>query len=178
MARHIVVIGLMGSGKTTVGRLIASSLGWPYRDNDSGLRRLTGHSAAWVQEQRGADELHRLEGDVLDADLAKDRSSVIAAAASSVLDPALRARLTELALVVWLRAEPAILAARARPGGRHRPLPHEDAQALLEAMDRERAPLYRELADLEVDVGELTPARAAAAVLANVNARRRAHAVR
>ncbi len=145
---HIVLIGMMGVGKTTTGRLLAARLGWDFWDNDEALTAATGCTAAEVQRASGADALHETENRLLREALTRTGPTVFAAAASVVLDPeALRDATT-----VWLRATDALDAERiARSGQHHRPLP-ADAAGALRRLNDSRRPLYEGVADIIVDV--------------------------
>src|SRR5687767_9702466 len=114
-ARHIVVVGLMGSGKSTVGRALAEHLGLAFLDNDELLEARCGRTAAEVQDAGGRAELHRLEAEVLCEALARPQPCVVTAAASVVEDDAALARL-EHHQVVWLRASDEVLIARVEAG--------------------------------------------------------------
>lgn len=145
---QIVLIGMMGVGKTTVGRLLAGRLGWDFWDNDEALGETMGETAAQVQRTEGQLELHRVEDELLRLALRTHTRTVFAAAASVVLDPDVLGG----ALTVWLRAsterEASNLAASTQ---HHRPLPDEPAAAL-RALQEQRLPLYTRLADITVDV--------------------------
>lgn len=147
-------MGLMGSGKTTTGRLVAAESGRPFVDCDAALVERVGRPAAEIARARGMDELHRLEAEVLADALARRAPSVITAAASTVDDASARAALGS-ALVVWLRADPAVLAPRAATES-HRPL-GDDIVAQLGAQAAQRDELFAEVADIVVDVAR-TPA--------------------
>jgi shikimate kinase len=145
---QVVLIGMMGAGKTTVGRLLAHRLGWDFWDNDEALRRATGRTAAEEQRLGGADGLHATENRLLREALTGEKPTVFAAAASVVLDPeTLRGVVT-----VWLRASAAREAENiAHSRQHHRPLP-ADAASALERLSEARLPLYVRLADITVDV--------------------------
>ena len=153
VSQHIVLIGMMGAGKTTVGRLLANRLGWRFWDNDEALTKATGEMAADVQQAEGRQALHRLENRLLREALADESLTVFAAAASVVLEP----EILDGALTVWLRISAAREADQiAHSGQQHRPLPADAAAALLR-IGANRAPLYARLADITVDVaGEPT----------------------
>jgi shikimate kinase len=155
---RLVLAGAMGAGKTTVGRLVAERLGWPYLDNDAGL----GRTPADVAEAEGVEALHEAEARVLLAALARDRV-VVAAPGSAALDPALRARL-RAETVVWLRARAETLAARVAGSGR--PFAGADVAALL----AEREPGLAEMATYVVDVDGRTPDQVAGEVLRLIGA--------
>ncbi|HEX5095837.1 MAG TPA: shikimate kinase [Acidimicrobiia bacterium] len=154
--RHVVLVGLMGSGKTTVGRLVARRLGWPLVDNDVELGRRIGMTAREFTAREGLDALHRAEAETLAAMLDVSEPSVIGAAASVVESPLMRDRL-ERHYVVWLDADPEVLAARAANGS-HRPhLPAAQLQAA-------RSALYEQISALRVDTTHMSPEDAAAYV--------------
>jgi shikimate kinase len=90
--RHIALVGLMGVGKTTVGRLLAGSLGWPLADSDGEIEAREGASVREIQRLRGAPALHELEAAVLLEQLDAPGPSVICAAASTIEDERCRRR--------------------------------------------------------------------------------------
>jgi shikimate kinase len=151
----VVLVGLMGAGKTTVGRLLATLLRRPYIDNDELVQAATGHTAKELAHDVGADALHRIEAVALHEGLQRDEPSVISAAAATVLDQSTRDAL-EPEAVVWLTAPPEILASRAE-GGAHRPFLAGDAVGALAEMAEARDPLFRSVADVVVEVGDHTP---------------------
>jgi shikimate kinase len=146
--RHVVLIGMMGSGKTTCGRLLAKRLAWGFWDCDEALLEATGSTAAEVQRSRGQAVLHAIEHRLLRTALRTRTDTVFAAAGSVVLRPAV----LKGALTVWLRAS-ALQEEQniARSGQGHRPLP-EDPIAVLQEMSAARLPAYERLADITVDV--------------------------
>lgn len=155
--RHLVLVGLMGSGKTTVGRLLAERLGRPLVDSDERIERLTGRTVRQIREQDGVAVMRRHEAAALFEALNDHRPSVIAAAAGVVLDASHRRRLGAAhATVVWLDGSPDMLAARAADGT-HRPFLDDDAVGTLHAMYERRAAWYREVADLVLPIDGLTP---------------------
>jgi shikimate kinase len=85
--RQIVLVGMMGVGKTTVGRMLAAQLGWEFWDNDEALRETTGQTAAQVQQARGQSALHRMESRLLRRALREHARAIFAAAGSVVLQP-------------------------------------------------------------------------------------------
>lgn len=165
-ARHVVVVGTMGAGKTTVGQLLAHRLDRPFVDSDERITEARSATAAEFAAEEGIDAVHRLEAAVLLEALDEAAPSIVAAAASVVTDGSARARLRrDDVTVVWLRGRPETLAARVEPGD-HRPLlaTGEDPEAVLARLDAERTPLYEEVADVTVDVDGRTPRQIAAEV--------------
>ena len=162
--RHIVLLGLMGSGKSTVGRLLARRLGWRYRDNDVSLTSETGATAREINARLGPEALHRLEArDLLDALASTDRA-VVGAAASTIEHDASRQALARPSVFpVWLRVDPAILSRRVHTGD-HRPELAANLQGLLERQHASRGPLFASVALLVVDSGEPSPDEIATAI--------------
>ncbi len=151
MSGHVVLIGLMGSGKSTVGLLLANLLDRDFLDNDVALGSLTGRSARAIEQDAGRAVLHAVERDVLARALSADTAAVVAAAAS-VVDTAEGQRLLrDTAAVVWLRASPDLLATRLADRD-HRPLPaDQDLRALLTEMAARREALFTAVATIVVD---------------------------
>ena len=145
---RLVLIGMMGAGKTTVGRLVAARLGWAFWDNDEALLRATGKTAAQLEHERGLSALHHTEDRLLREALSVDTPTVYAAAGSVVLEPeALNGVPT-----IWLRiGAPQEELNLARSRQYHRPLP-KDPGPLLERLAKARAGAYARSADAIVDV--------------------------
>lgn len=153
--RHVVLLGLMGAGKTSTGRGLAARLGWALRDSDADILAATGRTGRQIDEERGTVELHRLEARHLIDAIEAAGPSVICAAASTIDDPPARAALAdERVAVVWLRGDPAILARRAgnARGADHRRTLGADAAAALAAQAMTRYPRFEALKPLIVDV--------------------------
>jgi shikimate kinase len=154
---HIVLVGLMGSGKTTVGRLLAQRLGRQLLDSDEMVETRTGRTVRQIWEADGEAAFRVEEARALGEALAAPEPSVVAAAGGVVLRDENRAALRAAdALVVWLRGEPDVLVERAVTG-EHRPLLDDGPLAQLRGMARDREALYREVADVVVDVSATDP---------------------
>lgn len=153
--RHLVILGLMASGKSTVGRLVADRLDRPLLDNDEALDRLIGRTAAEHVEQHGLAALHELEAQVLREGLARAEPAVVTAAAS-VGDRADLPHLVGDHFVVWLDVDPLVLSQRVAPGGDHRPFDGEVARQLQQQRER-RAPNFTAAADLVVTWHQQSP---------------------
>jgi shikimate kinase len=113
---HIVLVGLMGAGKSTVGRALAARLERAFVDNDTELVRRRGATAAAMVAELGADALHDAEAATARAMLRARPAAVVALAGSAIEDGVVRTELRRHA-VVWLRAQPATLTARVRAQG-------------------------------------------------------------
>jgi shikimate kinase len=153
--RHVVLVGLMASGKSTVGRLLAQRLGRPFVDNDDALEARTGRTARAIADAEGADALHVLEAETLLAALDRPDPAVVSAAAAAVVEPGVETVLRHHD-VVYLRAQPKVLAARIarEPDDGHRPFVLADAEAVLNDQFAARDHRYRDLATLLVDAAE------------------------
>ncbi len=151
---HIVLVGLMGSGKTTVGAELAAALGVPHRDSDADIEREHGLTGRELAARDGIDALHALEARHLRDALDQPGTTVISAAGSTLDDPDSRAALRDPDhLVVWLDASAAALAARLRPDD-HRPDLGDDLTDVLRQQARRRTGALRQVADLTLDATE------------------------
>lgn len=151
---RVVLLGLMGSGKTTVGSLLAERTGWPELDNDALLHELTGMSLNEVAAL-GADRLHEAERDILLHVLKQPAPFVAGAAAAVVEYPEVIAALHMGAFAVYLHVPPEVLVSRIGDDA-DRPWLKPDPLAALTAMYDERDALYRKATAYVVD-GTLPP---------------------
>jgi shikimate kinase len=155
--QHIVLIGLMGTGKTTVGRLLAAKLGLPLADSDSEIEAREGVTVRELQERFGAPWLHRLEATILLEALARAQPSVIAAAASTIDDERCREALRGPGVVaVWLEAKLATLVAR-YDSDPHRPRYGEGTAAALTRQLAARGEHFAQTATVAIEVDGLEP---------------------
>ncbi|MBA4170003.1 MAG: shikimate kinase [Chloroflexi bacterium] len=161
---RIVLLGMMGSGKSSIGRALADRTGWPFVDNDALVLRATGRTAREILAAEGEAALREAESDALRAGASVDGPAIVATAAGTVLDPADRAVIHGSGFVVWLTAPAEVLAGRA-VGAAHRPWLDEDPVGWFRAALEERASLYGEIADLEIDTNAMDPAEGADAIL-------------
>ena len=146
---------MMGAGKSTVGPALADRLGWSYLDSDDQVERATGETVAEIFAGRGEAAFRIEEKRALQRAATADEPVVVSVAGGAVLDPDNRALLRRAGLVVWLRADIGVLARRVGEGA-GRPLLGDDPPAALRRLEAERRPLYEEVADVIVDVGERT----------------------
>jgi shikimate kinase len=154
--RRVLLIGMMGAGKSTTGRLLAARLGWPYFDSDEQVEAQTGKSVPEILRQSGEPAFRAEERKALESAATANGPSVIGVAGGAVLDPDNRTVIRTAGLVVWLRAEVATLAARVGTGA-DRPLLGSDPATAMGRLYLERRPIYESLAELVVDVDRLSP---------------------
>ena len=145
--QHLVLVGMMGVGKTTVGRIVGERLGRRVVDSDQVIEARTGRTVREIFASDGEAAFRALETEALIEALTEQEPLVIAAAGGVVLSEQNRTALRDSpSKVVWLCADPATLADRVRSGG-HRPLLDDDPEGVLQKMFAERTPLYRQVAD-------------------------------
>jgi shikimate kinase len=149
---HVVLVGMMGSGKTTIGSRLARRLDRPFVDSDVQVEERAARTVRQIFETEGEAAFRALESEVLAEALIGEEPSVIAAAGGTVLDARNRERMRACGVVIHLDAPAAVLAGRVG-GDDHRPLLGDDPAAALSRMEDARRDLYREVADHVVEVG-------------------------
>jgi shikimate kinase len=165
VVQHIVLFGLMGSGKTTVGTLVATHVGWPLRDSDADTAAREGRTVREIRDVLGTRAIHDLEAAHLRDALAGPEPAVVCAAASTIDDPDCRDALHEsTAVVVWLTATPATGAARFDDQA-HRPRYGADPETFLERQAVDRGPLFRSVCTAELATDGRDPAELANLVM-------------
>jgi shikimate kinase len=157
--KHLVLVGLMGAGKTTVGERCAELLGRVFLDTDQLVEANTRMGVADIFEHHGEQRFRILERDAVADACASPVPLVIACGGGAVLDAENRRRLRAAGVVVWLQAPPAVLSARvAADAGGDRPLLATPAGATttLERLRALREPAYEAAAHVSVDTEGLT----------------------
>lgn len=168
-AGHIVLVGMMGAGKTTIGSRLARRLDRPFVDSDVQVERRAHRTVRQIFETDGEAAFRALEAEALAEALGSEEPAVIAAAGGTVLDPLNRRRMQDCGTVVFLNARPEALVGRVG-GDDHRPLLGDDPGPVLHQMHADRRALYEEVADLVIDTGTLTPDDIIEQILAEVDA--------
>ncbi len=154
--RNLILVGLMGAGKTTIGRLLAKHFDRTFVDSDHEIEARTGVRIPVIFELEGEAGFRARESAML-AELVRRDSIVLATGGGAVLDPANRALLRENGLVIYLRAQAADLWHRTQRDVNRPLLRTDDPHARLQELYIVRDPLYQEAAHMIVDTGRQSP---------------------
>ena len=162
---RVLLVGMMGSGKTTVGRVLARRTGWEFRDNDDALKSLTGMTTPEFHAARGTEALREAESEAMHHSLTA-RPPFVAGIAAGVVesDDDVEALRGADAFVVYLFAPLDVLVERVGEGSGRPWLAGDPAGALRSLYDG-REERYRAVADLVVDTAHGTPEQHAEQVL-------------
>jgi len=167
--QSLVLVGYRGTGKSTVGRILAGRLGLPFADADVELEAIVGRPIPAIFAEQGEAAFRDWEQRVL-RDLSARPVMIVATGGGVVLRERNRSLMKSFGFVAWLTAEPGVLAGRLRSdpiGMANRPaLTADGTLGEIARVLEERTPLYRAVADAIVDTSLRTPAQAAEAILA------------
>lgn len=145
--RAIVLVGMMGSGKSSVGKRLAARLGLPFVDADTEIETAAGMTIPEIFAQRGETEFRNGERRVISRILITRAPLVLATGGGAYMNAETRARIADLGISIWLKAEPDVLMRRVRKRSNRPLLQTADPEATLRAMLTEREPVYA-LSDL------------------------------
>lgn len=148
---HIILVGLPGAGKSTIGRQLARRRGLPFFDSDAVIEERTGCPVRHFFEREGEPAFRDLEEQVIDELTRRETPFVLATGGGAVLREANRQRMRERGTVLYLRAQPEQLFKRLRRDTRRPLLQAPDPLAVLRALHEARAPLYQQVADFTID---------------------------
>lgn len=147
--RAVVLVGMMGSGKSSVGRRLAVRLGLPFVDADAEIETAAGMTIPEIFAERGEAEFRDGERRVIGRILKTRAPLVLATGGGAFMNAETRGRIADLGISVWLKAEPEVLMRRVRKNTKRPLLQTADPEGTLRRMLAEREPLYA-LADLTV----------------------------
>lgn len=164
---RVLLIGMMGSGKSTIGRLLSAATGWPYMDNDELVHQSRGTTARQILAERGEAQMRAAESEALARGVAAAAPALIGVAAGTILERADREQMRAGGIVVWLRAGAAAIESRAR-GAEHRPWLDTAGESWIRDTVSERDPLYASVADFIVDTGTKAAEESAEELLATL----------
>lgn len=154
-ARTIVLVGLMGAGKTKIGRRLAARLDLPFADSDAEIEAAAGETIPDIFRNRGEAIFRDGERRVI-ARLLAGPVHVLATGGGAFMDPMTRAVIARRAVSVWLRADLDVLLARVMRRSNRPLLQDRDQRQVLAELIERRSPIY-ELADVTIDSGEGPP---------------------
>ncbi|MCF3629671.1 shikimate kinase [Thalassospiraceae bacterium LMO-SO8] len=158
--KTIVLVGLMGAGKSSVGRILATKLGLPFIDSDDEVETAAGCSIEDIFEIYGEPAFRDVEERVIDR-LLNGPPMVLSSGGGAFMNPRTRARIAETATSVWLRADLEILERRTKRRAAGRPLlKGTDPSEKLKQLINERYPVY-EQADIIIESVDETPEKTA-----------------
>ncbi|MBL8515905.1 MAG: shikimate kinase [Betaproteobacteria bacterium] len=167
---RIVLIGMPGAGKTTIGKSLALALSLPFIDADRELIARTGVPIATIFEIEGEAGFRRREAALI-ADLLERKGLVMATGGGAILSPVTRQLMRESAIVVYLRATLTALIERTQRDSSRPLLANGNLKEKLTAMLAIREPLYEETAHLTFDTGRQSPAKLAGAIARTIETR-------
>jgi len=152
--KNIYLVGLMGAGKTTIGRLLAKSLGLPFYDSDKAIEDVTGVDIATIFEFEGEDGFRIRENKMI-KELTDIEGIVLATGGGVILDAGNREQLKEHGFVVYLECSVDRLVERTARTSQRPLLNIDEPRAKIEALINEREALYQECADFIIDSGKM-----------------------
>ncbi len=168
-ASNIYLIGPMGVGKSTVGRLLAAQLNLPFKDSDHVIEARTGADIPWIFDVEGEEGFRDRESAVL-RDLSAERGLVLATGGGAVLREENRRYLNESGLTFYLTADVDQLLARTRKDKKRPLLQVDDPKQKIIDLLAQRDPIYRQAADFIVCASSGGPKQAVREIAAIVSA--------
>jgi shikimate kinase len=173
-ARTIALVGLMGVGKSTIGRRLAQALELPFRDADHEIEAAAGRTIPEIFAERGEAEFRLGERRVITR-LLHEPPHVLATGGGAFMDPQTRAMMKELAIIVWLKADLDVLVRRVGRKANRPLLTGKDPRQVLRELMEKRDPIYAE-ADIVIETDDRPPSAAVDAIMQALEHRTRAMA--
>ena len=156
LLKNIYLIGPMGAGKTTIGRMLASELNMPFVDSDHEIEARSGANIPWIFDVEGEEGFRQREKQVI-ADLCAERGIVMATGGGAVKKTENRKHLRASGFVVYLYTPVRAQLDRTAKDKQRPLLQRPDREQVLTTLLTERDPLYRDIADLILDTEKLSP---------------------
>lgn len=163
-SRNIFLIGPMGVGKTTIGKMLAAELGLKFYDSDHEIERRAGADVAWIFDVEGEDGFRTRETSVIDG-LTKETGVLIATGGGSVLDPDNRRYLQSRGTVIFLDTSLEIQLRRTERDKKRPLLRDADHEKVLTRLKADRDPIYNEMADIRIFVGDRSGRKTVAMII-------------
>lgn len=162
--QNIFLIGPMGAGKSTIGHYLADALGFTFYDSDHEIEKRAGATISWVFDVEGEVEFRKREEQVI-ADLTNLPNIILATGGGAILSPRNRAVLAARGVVIYLQVSIANQVRRLQHSHDRPLLKSADPAKVLTSLQKQREPLYQELADHAFDTNELNARAVAQAIL-------------
>ena len=169
LIRTVALVGMMGSGKSSVGRRLAARLGVPFKDADSEIERAAGCPIPEIFDRFGEGAFRDGERKVI-ARLLGEAPHVLATGGGAFVDASTRERLKESVVTVWIKAPVEVLLARVKRRDNRPLLRGDDPRGVLERLLAERTPIYQ-LADVTVESDDGPHSQAVDQIVAALKAR-------
>lgn len=169
LGRSVVLVGLMGAGKSTVGRRLAQAIGAPFYDSDDEIERAAGMTVADIFDRYGEAHFRDRERRVIER-LLTEGPAVVATGGGAFMNEQTRVLAKALGHVVWLRADLDTLASRCGRRDDRPLLRNGDMREILSRLIAERYPVYAQ-ADSVIDSAEAPHEAVARAIMAQLAAR-------
>lgn len=150
LEKTIVLVGLMGAGKTSIGKRLAKTLEVEFRDSDAVIEEKMGCSIAEIFETSGEPYFRKIEKETIEELLTNEKPHVLATGGGAFINPETRALIKDKGLSIWLRAELDVLVDRVSRKSNRPLLEQGDKREILDKLIESRYPAYGE-ADLVVD---------------------------
>jgi len=154
MQQNIILIGFMGTGKSTIGRNLSQTFGYPLIDTDQMIVEQQGRSIPEIFEEEGEEGFRTIETELLRS-LSKYNGHIISTGGGIIGTPANRTLLRELGYVVWLQASPAEILERTSRNTNRPLLNNDDPEGTIRRLLDLRIPLYQETAHLCIETDQL-----------------------
>ncbi|MDE0660007.1 MAG: shikimate kinase AroK [Gammaproteobacteria bacterium] len=153
---NVYLVGMMAVGKTTVGRHLASRLGFIFHDTDQVIESRAGADISWIFELEGEERFRDREQQVIE-ELTLSEGVVLATGGGAVLRDENRALLRDRGIVVYLHSDVELIVERTRRDRRRPLLQVQDVRERIETLTAERGPLYESVAHLTITVDRRPP---------------------
>ncbi|MFO7704252.1 MAG: shikimate kinase AroK [Halopseudomonas sp.] len=154
--RNVFLIGPMGAGKSTIGRLLAKELKYPFKDSDREIEARTGADIPWIFDVEGEEGFRERE-EAMIAELVQEHGIVLATGGGVVMREANRRALSAHGLVVYLRTSVDQQLQRTSKDRQRPLLLNADPEKVLRDLMARRDPLYSEIADVTIDTDQRGP---------------------
>ena len=153
---NIYLVGPMGAGKSTIGRMLARELGLPFYDSDQEVEERSGADIPWIFDVEGEEGFRLRESQVIE-DLCTKRGIVMATGGGAVTREENRKHLGSNGFVVYLQASVSVQLARTSRDKKRPLLQRPDREEILRSLLAEREPLYKSISDLNLDTEKYSP---------------------